>query len=305
MPISPRLLRLVALSALLAAASTAQAGKPSKRECASANETAQDLKRAGKLREARVQLAQCTAASCPGPIREDCAQMLAQISAAMPSLVFAARDGAGNDLTSVRVAADGDPLVDKLDGAAVAIDPGEHNLSFEADGYRSATKHILVREGEVGRRVVIVLESLTQRAAPPPAAAVPASEAAASPATDEAPPSYTSRGGTQRAVGIAVGASGLVALGVGGAFAWAAKSTYDHALQDECGGNSNHCTPQGGTDGQTADGQATTATVLVAAGLGLLGGGVALFLTSRSSSDVTVGATITGGGGALAVRGAW
>jgi len=92
---------------------------------------------------------------------------------------------------------------------------------------------------------------------------------------------------------------------VGGIFAWVAKSTYDHARQDECGGNPNHCTPQGTSDGQAAHGQATVATVATVGGLALLAGGAVLYFTAPKSGDVTVAATVANGGGALTLRGAW
>src|ERR1700682_5135359 len=98
-----RLSVIAILCALTFATSSALAAKPTKKECAAANEAAQDLRSAGRLRDARASLAVCTAASCPGPIREDCAQRLKDVEAAIPTVVFVAKDAAGNDLGAVRV----------------------------------------------------------------------------------------------------------------------------------------------------------------------------------------------------------
>src|SRR5579863_2417832 len=108
----------------------AAAGEPSKQECVTANESAQDLRRLSQLRAARTQLARCVSASCPGPVREDCAQRLTEVDLAMPTLVLVAKDKAGNDLSSVLVTMDGLPFADSLDGSAVQVDPGEHRFVF-------------------------------------------------------------------------------------------------------------------------------------------------------------------------------
>ena len=132
----------------------ARAAEPNKLECIAANGSAQDLRRAGKLREAREKLAVCVSESCPGPVREDCAQRLAEVDQAMPSIVFEAKDGAGNDVASVTVTMDGQ-RVDKP-GMPVQADPGEHRFVFEAEGMPRTEKTIVVREGERERHERVV-----------------------------------------------------------------------------------------------------------------------------------------------------
>ena len=130
---------------------------PTKQECVTANDQAQDLRQAGKLHAARAALAVCIATACPGPVREDCAQRLVELDAAQPELVFSAKDAAGNDLDAVRVTVDGAPFADKLDGAAVDVDPGEHVFRFEAADGAATEKTLVVREGEKRRMVAVVL----------------------------------------------------------------------------------------------------------------------------------------------------
>jgi hypothetical protein len=260
-------------------------GGPTKQECVAANESAQDLRRAGQLREARTQLALCVSERCPGPVREDCAQRLSEIDTAMPSLVLVARDRSGNDMSAVVVTMDGLPFVDSLDGSAIQVDPGEHHFVFEGYGLPAIEKVVLVREGDRGRHVNVVL-------GPPPAEPVDSGDSLFA-------------GATRRTVAFAVGGAGTVALVLGGALGLVAKATYDHALQSECRGNPKGCSWQGAEDGESAHALATASTVaFVAAGV-LLAGGAALYVTAPRASSVSMGPAVRAGGAELRVRAAW
>jgi hypothetical protein len=267
--------------------SSPAAAEPTKQECAAANESAQDLRSAGKLREARAALATCTAASCPGPIREDCAQRLNDVVAAQPTVVFDAKSDSGQDLTAVRVTMDDAPLLQTLDGVAIPVDPGKHRLIFEASGFHRNAVLVVVREGERGRRVRVVLKP-DAPAAPP--------EASPAPVFDP---------GTRRTVGLVSGAAGVVGVALGAVFAVVSKSTYDHALQSECGGDPSHCSLQGTRDGQTAYGQATLATVGLTLGGALLAGGALLYFTAPHENGVAISGSVANGGGGLALRARW
>jgi hypothetical protein len=277
---------LAGLVGSLLAMSSAATAEPTKRECAAANETAQDLRRAGKLGEARAQLAACTATSCPGPVREDCAQRLKEVEAAIPTVIFEAKNAAGHDLSAVRVTMDGEPLLEKLTGTAVTLDPGEHHFAFEADGLRKFEDTVVLREGERDRRVQVVLE-----------AAAPASHADQG-STPWMDPS------TQRALGLSIGGAGAAGLVVGGIFGLVAKSTYDDALRNECGGNPTTCTSQGAQDWHSATSQATVSTVAFVGGGVLLGAAVLLYVTAPKA-NVAVEPTVGNRGGGVALSGSW
>lgn len=143
------------LGAALLTSVVSSAAAPTKAECIASNETAQDLQRAGKLREARQKLAACVAKSCPGPVREDCTERLADVDKAMPTIIVAATDADGNDLSAVRVFQDGALLVGRLDGTPVDVDPGVHMFRFEAAGYLPVTRKLVIRETEKERRLSI------------------------------------------------------------------------------------------------------------------------------------------------------
>jgi hypothetical protein len=270
-----------ALIAALLMAPSARAESPTKSECVAANETAQDLRTSGKLRAARQKLAICTADSCPGAIREDCAQRLQEVAAAVPTLMIEAVDANGHDLTSVRVVMDGAPLVTQLGGAAIEVDPGEHRFVFDAEGFNRKSDTVLLREGQRNRSLRIVLEATPTQP---------------SPATD---------GSMMRNLGIGVGAAGAVGIVVGSILGFVAKSTYDNAFKNECQSDINSCTLRGASDGVTAHNQAALATAGFVLGGALLVAGGVFYFTAPRESGVAVAGTLSNGGGGLAVRGTW
>ena len=148
-----RILRLAAsvstIVALASVSSTAAAGDV--QACLAASEKGQKARAAGKLREAREQFLLCGTESCPTIVRRDCAQWTSELTSALPTVVFGAKDEAGRDLFDVRVFVDGERLIDKLDGKAVFIDPGPHTFRFETAGAAPVTEKALIKEGEKTR----------------------------------------------------------------------------------------------------------------------------------------------------------
>src|SRR5208282_2947939 len=79
-------------------------------------------------------------------------------------------------------------------------------------------------------------------------------------AQPEGPPARAPDDSSRQWIGVALGAGGVVAAGAGLLLSLVAKSTYDHALSAECGGNGSTCTAQGAADGRTAYAEATAST---------------------------------------------
>src|SRR5262245_15626009 len=119
-----------ALAALFAVGAQA-ANQDSKQDCLDSYVQAQVRQKEGALRAAREALLVCSQPACPAPIPADCGRWLTEVDARLPSVVIAARGPDGNDRTDVTVSLDGKPLVDKLDGKALAVDPGAHVLRYE------------------------------------------------------------------------------------------------------------------------------------------------------------------------------
>lgn len=128
---------------------------PSRADCIAASESADPLRKAGKLLATRKLLLACTAKECPSVIREDCTMQLVALDAALPSIVFTGKGPAGEDLAEVRVSMDGTPLLTRLDGNAVSLDPGEHTFVFETNGYPPITRKLLVAQGVRSRSETI------------------------------------------------------------------------------------------------------------------------------------------------------
>ncbi|MGH7297597.1 MAG: tetratricopeptide repeat protein, partial [Polyangiaceae bacterium] len=126
--------------------------------------------------------------------------------------------------------------------------------------------------------------------------------AAPSSPTSPEPPAGES---SQRTIGLVVGGAGVVGLVVGSVLGLVAKSSYDHALQTECGNNPNGgCSQQGIADGKSAHGQAAASTVAFVAGGALLATGAVLYFTAPKAR-VTVGATMATQRTGLVVSGVW
>jgi hypothetical protein len=265
------------VAVILLRASSALAAEPTKDECIAANETAQDLRKAGKLLEARAKLALCVAASCPRLLREDCAQRLSDVDAAMPSVVFEVKDGAGNDVGAVTVTIDGEASAEKLNGRPMALDPGEHRLAFRAASGATAERTFVVGEGEKNRRERIVLSIASPTVAAEKVGA-PVGERAGF-ALDHIP--------TIAYVAAGVGAVGL-AIGIGTGIG--AMGKHDALGSDGCAAGTCPATEPAKSDLASFHSLRDWSTVgYVVGALGLVGGGVLYFAmpTSKESSATT------------------
>lgn len=146
----------------------AWADKKKRDECIAASEDGQLLKVKGQLKAAREKLVLCSDKTCPGAVRKDCEAGLEDLERATPTIVFAAKDAAGKDLTEVSVSVDGEKIVDELDGKAISIDPGKHSVRFETEGLPAHEETVVVREGEKARVVLVTIKDKAKPAAKKP-----------------------------------------------------------------------------------------------------------------------------------------
>lgn len=109
----------------------------------------------GKLRAAHRSFVECAGSTCPAAIRFDCGQWLSGVEARLPSISVVASDQAGRDVVAVRVSMDGETLATRLDGRAIAVDPGEHEFVFEHGGSEPILKRVLIHDGEKVRTLPI------------------------------------------------------------------------------------------------------------------------------------------------------
>jgi hypothetical protein len=186
------------IATLAAIASPARADDAS---CIQSYESTQTLRKASKLREARAEAAKCAVSTCPAVLSKDCQRWQTELDNALPTVVFDVKGSAGEALSNVKITANGQPLVDKIDGSPVTLDAGETKLHFESpDGHGlPADQTVTLKEGEKAHKVAVTLGGKR--------AAAPVTQAPA-PAAQPFPLGP-----------VIFGAAGIVAVGVGAVFA--------------------------------------------------------------------------------------
>src|SRR5262249_20298463 len=189
--------------------------------CMRASEQGQLHRVKGQLLAARDELRACARDACPRVVRTDCAQALADIDRALPTIVPAA-SGGGRDLTEVRLSIDGARVAVRLDGTAVPVDPGEHTLHFEADGFLPVDPELVARAGGKARLV----SARPAPAAPPEPARAPAPVVA----RDTGPASSS---GGPPALAFVAGGVAIAALGLAAYFEVDSLNRYA-SLKDSC-----------------------------------------------------------------------
>jgi len=91
---------------------------------------------------------------CTAFVQSDCARFVDDMTRLQPSVTFAARDSAQNDLPETSVFIDGTQVASRLgDGKAHDIDPGRHDVRFVHAG-KEITLNVVVNQGEKGRGLV-------------------------------------------------------------------------------------------------------------------------------------------------------
>ena len=130
-----------------------------KRACAAAYMHAQELRRSGKLIEARDALITCSQPSCPAAAVADCGPWLAEVEESMPSVVIAARDASGRESSEVRVLVDGRLVATSLDGRALPLDPGAHLFRYEPAHGSAVEETVVIRQGEKNRTLLVPIDT--------------------------------------------------------------------------------------------------------------------------------------------------
>jgi hypothetical protein len=292
LPSFPRSAAVLALLGTVAsAAAPAHAADPAIGDCLLAAEASLKLRAEHKLRVTRTQLLVCSSPSCPAEVRQECMKRIDEVNAAAPTIVLAVKNGAGKELSAVKVTVDGQVLADHLDGSALSVDPGAHEFTFEAGGMPPLTETIILHEGEKDRRETVLLGG-----APPAVAAVQAP----GPSSDSEAPhdgSHEGTGNTQRAIGLVTGGLGIAGLAVGSVFGVLASSAWKTA-KNECPSYAS-CSSQAISDRSSSVTDATVSTVGFIAGGVLAATGVVLYVTAPKSGSARVGLEAHPGGFAI------
>ncbi len=210
-----------------------------------------------------------------------------------------------SEVDGLQLTNDGNPVARSEWNSAIPVDPGQHAIEATAPNTRkwSTTVHV----DPNGAKATVTIPQLEVERTQTPG---PSTKPEATPASDRGPGQPQPSGlGTQRILGIAVGAAGVVGVGVGTVFGLIAKSKNDQALQN-CR-TTNFCNPQGLSLTSDAKSAATISTIGFAAGGALLVAGVVLFVTAPKSAPSTTTARlqvapwIDPRSGGVAMGGAW
>jgi hypothetical protein len=277
---------LALVSATLLPLSSARADD--KYSCADAAERAQSLRDAAKLRAALAELLVCARATCPAVVRDDCAKWAGELQEQMPTIIVRAHDSRGRDVAGVRVLVDGTPLMARLEGVAVGVDPGTHRFRFQAASGAVTEVELVVNEAEKRRVVPVAFEVALEV------------DGTAAPVGATAPPPSQPRSSVPLYI---VGGVGVAALASFTYFELRGQSDY-RSLRDGCA--RTHACAQSDVDSARTElvvGAISLATAVVAAGV------FTWFLLRRETPSKTVIAPApidvraVQGGGVFEVRG--
>jgi hypothetical protein len=185
-------------------------------------------------------------------------------------------DGVAADQVAVTV--DGAPASTALLDAERPTDPGTHEVTASAAGYRTATMTVTVREGGESTVALKLDRELSAVAGVPPSEPATPSVGLA-PVSRAAQPSGGSDHREIALVALGVGGVGLAIGTVFGVLALSTKSTLD----GEC--TSKTCPPQSKSDIDSLRSKSTISTVGFGVGLVGVAAGAILLVTSRRSES--------------------
>ena len=253
-------LSLLACVGACSVPATASAAPPTTAECLAASDVSIDAANGHRLRAERSQLLVCSDSSCPAEIRVECIRRVEEVNAAIPTIIFEARDAAGADLSEATIAMDGELLAQRIDGVALPIDPGQHAFTFERVGQPTVRKVFVIREGQKERREVITFDW-------------------------QALPSKTVAGHAlrvQKILAIAAAAVGVAGLGLGAAFgidAMSKRKDAERICPDQCADNN------GVALWRDAKSMGNLSTVAFVVGGVAAAAGVALWMTANTQAS--------------------
>lgn len=190
--------------------------------CASAANESEVLRHdVTKLTKARDKLRVCAANECPSAVREQCRKALDELESTVPTVVFTAEDERGGALFEIRVAMDGVPIAERLDGSPFAVDAGAHTFTFTRDAAAPIEVKAVVQPRQ--KNIEVRATFSKAGAAPAPPTAEP-----------DRTPSSSKR--VLPIVGLVVAGAGVVGLGLGTFFGLTAaqKQSDAHCPDNKC-----------------------------------------------------------------------
>jgi hypothetical protein len=249
--------------------------------CIDAYESAQLLRRDGKLREALDRLATCAAATCPVLTTRDCITWHGEVERALPTIVVVARLADRREVDDVRVVVDGQLVAPRLDGKAIAVNPGAHHFRFDR-GDASVERDFTIREGEKNRVIDVDFPGPPQPGATATTPTAPSTQPTAQPHPPTTSPVPATAGRSPFVY--VLGTLGLAAVGVGAVF---------EIIGNVDVGNLKNCDPTcDPSKGDSARRELVVGDITVGAGLVLTGIAAWMFFASSPSTASTAAVSI-------------
>jgi hypothetical protein len=288
----------LAAASVIGVCEPGQAANPPASECLAASHAAIRADNEHRLRSERTELLLCAAAGCPADIRKECIRRVDEINLLIPTIVFDAKDAAGNELSAVKVIMDGEVLTERLEGIALSIDPGVHNFTFEVGGLPSVQKRFIIRERQKDRTERVTFDAAT----PAPPLAQPKPVVAHPLPPPPAPPEEASRSAANKVFTILATGVGVAGLSVGTVFGLQARSQRDEASK-AC---PRLCPDGNGVkmwhDAKTAGNLSTIGFIVGGAGLAFA---TVFWLAGKPEPVSAPSAEVGFGLGEFSVRGRW
>jgi hypothetical protein len=190
----------------------------------------------------------------------------------------------------VTVGRDGAPVDSGELGSAIPVDPGEHEVTASAPGHKPWSTKVQVKPDS--DKVVVDVPELE---------AGPATETVTTAPTSQETSAATGSSSAQRPIAIAVGAVGVVGLGLGAFFGISANSSWKDA-KGGCTDYPYQCSSDALGQRDSASTKATVSTIaFIAGGVALAAGTVLWFTAPSGSSSVALGV----GPGSVTARGSF
>ena len=160
----------------------------------------------------------------------------------------------------LEVKRDGNVIAEGVLGAAMPVDPGTHTIDASAPGHVPFSTKVVIPASQGSATVTI-----------------PALATQAGPTT--APPESSTKGNTQRLLGVVVTGVGVAGVGVGAVFGVLALGKKSSA-SDHCSPDFTVCTTAGKNDVDSAKSDGFISTVTIIGGVAFATVGVVLYLTA-------------------------
>ena len=203
------------------------------------------------------------------------------------------RVNAAQDSAALDIRRDGVRVQPAELGSAIPVDPGSHTVEVSSPGKQNWSSTVQV--GSDSSKLTIEVPVLAA------ASAAPVTPVSAAQHSTPEQPSPAHAGSAQRSAAIAVGAAGVVGLGLGTVFGLQAKSTWSDA-KAHCP-SLDACDSQGVDFHSSARSKAAVSTVAFIAGAAALGVGAVLWFTAAPGKQESV--AVGFGPGSAFVRGSF